>query len=421
VCRLPWLVVLGAAVGAVGCGKDAPTTPALPTPVVSVATPVRREVAQYEFFTGRTEGIEKVDVRARVSGELKKIYFTPGTEVEKDAPLFEIDPEPFKADLAKSKAELLKAEADLLVSQAAVGGAEARVITATADFNRAEKTYNLGAGSKEDVDKNRGLMLEAEAYVKSGKAKIEADKGVIAADKAKVRLNELNLGYCSIRAPIAGRIGDKLVAEGNLISGGLGPSTLLTTIISTDPMHAMFDVDENTLQRIQKAEREGRIEDPTPGGAIPAEAGLAIHGTDYPLRGNITFLNNQVDPKTGTIRVKAEFPNPKDANGRRLLSAGMFTRVRVPIGKAKMATLVPESAILSDQGVKYILTVDGENKVTRLDLEPGVLDGGFRVVEAVHAPGGEPRPLRPDERVIVSGLQRVRPDMTVDPKPAAPH
>jgi RND family efflux transporter MFP subunit len=389
--------------------------------MVTVAPPVRREVTQYEFFTGRVEGVDKIDIRARVSGELKKIYFTPGTDVAKDAPLFEIDPEPFKAELSKSEAEQLLAEADLLVSQAAVSATEAKVVTATADYKRSEKAYNAGAGSKEDLDKNLGVKLESEAAVKSSKSKVEAAKAAIESAKAKVRYDKLNLGYCSIRAPIAGRIGDKLVAEGNLITGGLGATTLLTTLISTDPMNVTFDVDENTLERLQKAEREGRIGDARKTGEIPAEMGLAVHGADYPLHGTIKFLNNQVDPKTGTIRVKAEFPNPKPETGTRLLTAGMFARVRVPIGKAKMALLIPDSAILSDQGVKYILIVDGENKATRLDLVPGVLDGGFRVVEAVQTPGGQPRPIRPDERVIVTGLQRVRPGMAVDPKPATPH
>jgi multidrug efflux system membrane fusion protein len=355
-----------------------------------------------------------------VSGELLKIHFAPGAEVAKDAPLFEIDPEPFKAELAKSEAELMRADADRVVSEAAIKGFEARVITATADYDRADKAFKGGAGSKEDLDKTRGSMLEAEAGVNSGKAKIEAAKAAVESARAKVRGDKLNLGYCTIRAPIAGRIGDKLVAEGNLIAGGVGAATLLTTLISTDPMSVAFDVDENTLQRIQKAEREGRIEGATPGTVIPAEMGLAVHGPEYPLRGTINFVNNQVDPKTGTIRIKADFPNPKHMIGRRLLTAGMFARVRIPIGKAKTATLVPESAILSDQGVKYILTVDGENKAVRLDLEAGVQDGGLRVVEAVKPPGGEPRPLRPDERVIVSGLQRVRPGMAVDPKPATP-
>lgn len=420
VMRFSWLAALAAGIGAAaGCGGNTPTTPELPTPVVTVAPPVRKEVAQYEHFTGRVEGVERIEVRARVSGELVKIYFTPGAEVAKDAPLFEIDPEPFKAEVLKSDAELLKAQADLLVSDAAIKGYEARVVTTTADFDRADKTFKGGAGSKEDVDRALGSKLESEAAVKSGKAKIEANKAAIEAAKAKVKSDKLNLGYCTIKAPIAGRIGDKLVNEGNLIAGGTGASTLLTTLISTDPMYVTFDVDENTLQRLQKAEREGRIVSGRVNGEIPAEMGLAVDGSAYPGHGTIKFVNNQVDTKTGTIRLKAEFANPKPKAGTRVLTAGMFARVRVPVGKAREATLVPDSAVLSDQGVKYILVVEGENKAARLDLVPGVLDGALRVVEAVKTPGGEPRPLRPDERVIVTGLQRVRPGMVVDPKPAA--
>ena len=198
----------------------------------------------------------------------------------------------------------------------------------------------------------------------------------------------------------------------------MGNTTLLTTVVAVEKMDVAFDVDENTLERIQQAVREGKIKPPAPG-EIPAEAGLAIHGTAYPLKGLINFADNKFDSKTGTIRLKARFDNPKPATGQRLLAAGMYTRVRVPIGEPVKSMLVSEAAFGSDQGIRYLYIVGPDNKAVRMDATTGGLEGDLRVVESVQVPGeGMPRPLTPSDRVIVSGQQRVRPGMTVDPKPA---
>jgi membrane fusion protein, multidrug efflux system len=181
-----------------------------------------------------------------------------------------------------------------------------------------------------------------------------------------------------------------------------------------DPMFVAFDLDENTLQRLQQAVRDGRVkikkeED------IPVEMAVPIHKTTYPLKGTINFVNNRVDPKTGTIKVKAIFPNPKPPVGPRVLTPGMFVRVRVPIGAARKSVMVPETALGTDQGNRFLYVVNDKNLAIRLEVTPGVLEDGFRVIEQVKGPDGN-RGLRLDERVIVQGLQRVRPDMPVDPK-----
>jgi RND family efflux transporter MFP subunit len=387
-----WLLAALLAGPVVGCDEKEAAKTELPAPTVTVAAPVERDVTQYEYFTGRIAAPEQVDIRPKVTGYLIKIYFQPGVEVAKGDKLFEIDPEPFQDDVA--------------ISESAMGRAQAQLTRATAEFNRVKLLRDQRAASDEEVEKRLGDQQEADATVKAAQAKVTSDK--------------LNLKYCSIKAPIAGRIGDKLVTEGNLVSGGTAQATLLTTIVSVDPMFVAFDVDENTLQRIQRAVRQGQIpemNDEMKLGHIPAEMGLAVDGTSYPMKCTITFVNNQVDSKTGTIRVKAEVPNPKLQTGARVLTAGMFARARVPIGKAKRALLVPESAIQSDQGAKFIFVVGEGNKAARLDIEPGVLEDGYRVIESVKAPAEEkPRALRPDERVIVSGLQRVRAGLTVDPK-----
>src|SRR5581483_9842332 len=203
--------------------------------------------------------------------------------------------------------------------------------------------------SATERDKSKGDFDEAGATVRSATAKIKVAKAKIDEAKAAVKTAELNLGYCTIDAPITGVVGDRMVTEGNLITGGVGNTTLLTTIVAVEKMDVAFDVDEHTLQRIQLAVREGKIKAPAPG-EIPAEAGLAVHGAGYPLKGKINFEDNRVDPKTGTIRMKARFDNPKPATGERLLAAGMYARIRVPIGEPVRATLVPEAALGSDQG-----------------------------------------------------------------------
>jgi len=382
------------AAGLCGCDKsDTVEKSELPAPMVTVAPPVSKQVIYYEKFTGRLEPTEQVEVRARVSGYLVKIYFQPGVEVKKGDRLFDIDPKPFEADLAQVQSQIARSQATL--------------DRMTLDFGRTEKLRTTGAASQEDYDKALGNKLEADAMLK--------------AEKARLTSAELNLGYAKIDAPINGQIGDHLVTEGNLITGGqAGGGTLLTTIVAVERMDMSFDVDENTLQRIQKSVTEGKIVR-AKDGKIPVEMGIAVHGSQYPIPGEIIFMNNTVDPRTGTLRVKAEFNNPKTPQGPRLLTAGMFARVRVRLGEPVPSFVVPDSALGSDQGTKFLYVVGKDNKAVRLTATLGGLEDGMRVIESVQgAEDKEPRSLRADEQVIINGIQRVRPGMTVDPKPQAP-
>jgi RND family efflux transporter MFP subunit len=357
--------------------------------MVTVAPPVRQTVTRYEFFTGRAEPPDQVEVRAQVSGPLSKILFTPGSEVTKDDPLVEIDPRPFKVAL--------------LIADASELAATARLKTMTAEVERLDKGRRTLAVTQEEYEKAVGLKSEAEASIQAAKAKIEQAK--------------LDLGYTKIAAPLTGVIGDKLVSVGNLIIGGQGNTTLITTIVAVDPLNVAFDVDENTLQRLQLAVREGKLKVPS-NGAIPVEVAMAIHGENYALKGTINFRNNKVDTKTGTVRVKAEVANPKAETGGRVITPGNFVRVRVPIGEPSPALLVPESSVLFDLGNKYLLAVGLDNKAYRLEANLGPAVGNLRVVESVQAEAdAAPRTLRPDEQIIVGGLQRVRPGITVEPKP----
>lgn len=377
-----------------GCDKaDTTTKTEIPTPMVTVSAPVSKLVSQYEYFTGRLESTEQVEIRARVTGYLVKVHFQPGVELKKGTRLFDIDPKPFEADVSQVQSQIARTQASL--------------DRLTQEFGRTEKLRKTGAASQEDYDKALGSKLEAEATLK--------------ADKARLLGSELNLGYTKIDAPIDGKIGDILVTEGNLIMGGQGGATLLTSIVAVERMDMAFDVDEITLQRIQQSIRDGKLK-LAKDGRVPVEMAIAIHGDQFPMKGEIYFINNQVDPKTGTIRMKAEFPNPKSAEGGRVLTSGMFGRVRLRLGDPVNSIIVPDVAIASDQGTKYIYAIGADNKAVRLNVTLGVMEEGMRVIESVQGPDDkQPRPLKSDERIIINGIQRVRPGMKVDPKaPAAP-
>ena len=389
--RFPRWLCVAALLPLAGCHEAASAGKAeLPTPMVTVAQPIKETVQKYEYFTGRTEAPDKVEIRAQVSGYLIKVLFKPGTIVEKGAPLFEIDPAPYQVELEKADAQLALAQAR-----------EKQMI---AEFNRMDELFKKQGASQAEYDRALANKLEATAAIKGADAQIDGAK--------------LNLGYTKINAPLTGQVGDKLVSEGNLIAGGQGATTLLTTIVSVDPMDIAFDVDENTIERFQDAERKGLIKTASRG-AFAVECGLSLHNTAYPLKGVINFANNQFDQKTGTVKIKASVKNPEPEKGKRLLTPGMFARVRVPFGAPVESLLVPESAMLSDLATKYLLVIGAENKAMRLDFVPGNTINGNIVVEQVREPGQEKwQPLKPDVKVIVSGVQRVRPGMVVDPKPA---
>ncbi len=415
VCALCWL-----SLALTGCGgSGGPSKAELPPPIVTVAPPVERMETHYEFATGRTEALDQVDIRSRVSGYLLSIHFTPGREVKRGQLLFNIDPEPFKADRDRAKANLDTAVAQLASTEADLEKAKSQVATTKTEYDRQENAYKKGVGSEQKRDIAKGKYDQATATARSADANVKLSKAKIEEAKATLRNAEINLGYCTITSPITGIVGDKLVTEGNLITGGVASTTLLTTVVAVEKMDVAFDVDENTLQRIQQAVRDGKIIAPAPG-EVPAEAGLAVHGTAYPLKGKINFADNKVDTKTGTIHMKARFDNPLPPTGARLLAAGMYARLRVPIGTPTRAMLVPESALGSDQGIAFLYIVGSDNKAVRVDAVTGLQDGDLRVIESVEVPGsGKPRPLTTSDRVIVTGGQRVRPGMTVDPKPAS--
>lgn len=358
----------------VGCKPEKPPLAAIKPPVVTIAQPIVKSVVEYAEYTGQTAAVDSVEVRARVGGYLDAVNFKDGALVTKDEVLFEIDPRPFKAAVDQAKAELAKADAVLE--------------KANIDWERIDKLYKAHNASNIEWSTNKAARDAALAIVEAGKANLETQN--------------LNLGWTKVTAPIAGRAGRHLVDAGNLITGGTSLATVLTSIVTVDPMYAYFDIDERTVLDIQRRVREKKFQPAREGkDAVPLELGLA-NEIGFPHKGYVDFINNRVNAGTGTLQVRGEFPNADNA-----LTDGLFVRVRFVLGKPENAILVLERAIGQDQGNAYVSVVDAEKKVQRRPIVRGSQQGPFRVVESG---------LKSDDWVIVSGAQRVRPGVVVDPQ-----
>jgi RND family efflux transporter MFP subunit len=345
---------------------------AAPTPV-TVSRPVERNVTDYADFTSRVAAVDSVEVRAHVWGYLEKVNFKEGALVKKGDVLFELDPRPYQALLNQAQAKVAQDQAQLAYDEA--------------EYQRNLQMIRTKAASRSDLDKSVAAR--------------DVDIANVAADKAVVASRQLDLDYTKVIAPVSGRVSRYVVTVGNLIqSGDQNGGTLLTTIVSVDPMYAYFDVDEHTALRVRQLVREGKSDSPRDGG-YPIALGLA-NQKGHPHSGTINFVENQVNPKTGTIRLRGVFPNEEQA-----LLPGLFARVRVPVGRAHNALLVSERAIDTDQGHKILYVVNENNKVVSRPVRLGALHDGLREITDGVTPG---------ERVIVNGLQQVRPDITVEPK-----
>ncbi len=350
-------------VGLSGCKDENKFVPP-PPPKVTVAQPLQQEVVIYSEFTGRTEAVALVEVRARVRGFLKSIEFEEGARIEAGALLYTLEPEEYEASLQAAQAQKAGAEAELQETQT--------------NFEHIERLHEQG---------NAASMEFVEAQ-----AEYEGAKASLLAAEAAVAQAELDLAYTRIAAPIGGRVNRSAVDTGNLV--GQGEPTLLTTIVSWEPIHVYFTISEREVLDFRRR-RIGAKEEPAD---IEARLTLA-DGTAYPLPGRIDYADNRVDPQTGTIRVRAVFENPD-----RLLVPGIFARVRIPRKKSQ-ATLVPEVALQRDLGGYFVLTVNDKGVVARRDVTVGANVGEYKVI-ASGLDGGE--------RIVIRGLQRARPGVHVD-------
>jgi RND family efflux transporter MFP subunit len=357
------VLILLVSAAATGCNNSAPPPPPMKPPDVVVSRAVAREVTDYEEFQGKTEAEKTVDVRAHVSGYLDRYNFKDGAEVRQNDVLFEIDPRPFNTELERSRA--MTSLADTHVKRLEY------------DFQRAEALWAKNSISREDYDKAYGDLNEARSTYKAA----------LAAQNTA----QLNVTYSRVTAPISGRISRRFVDPGNMVKAD---DTILTRIVSLDPMYAYFDIDERTYLRIQRFHQRNGT---SAGGQqqTPVEMGLSDE-KGFPNKGQVDFTDNRVDPDSGSVWLRGVFPNPK-----KLLTGGLFVRVRLPVGERHPAVLIPEQSLATDQGQKFAWVVDDENHATYRPIQLGAQHGTLRVVEKGMSAG---------ERVIISGLQRVRND-----------
>ncbi|AKH44114.1 RND family efflux transporter MFP subunit [Altererythrobacter atlanticus] len=362
--RIFWIVLLAGIVALAWyllSGREAPAAgPALP--VVTVATPLQREVTEWDDYIGRFEASRSVDLRPRVSGEITALHFRDGQFVRKGQPLFTIDQRPYRAALAEAQAGVATAQSDLALAQS--------------DLDRALRLVADDAVSQSEIDSLR--------------ARVKATQAALAGAKARLRSRSLDMEFTTVRAPISGRISDRRVDPGNLVAGGEGPSaTLLTTIKALDPLYFTFDGSEGLFL---KAKRQGLARGAAVDIRLQDEAGYNWHG-------ELDFTDNGLDPASGTIRARAIVRNPDN-----FLTPGMFGNMRLASGGKEMAMLVPETAILTDQTRKLLLVVDKEDTVLAKPVELGPLVDGLRVIR-----GG----ILPDDRVVIEGTQMAMPGSKV--------
>ena len=344
-------------------------------PRVTVAKPVKRLVTDYNEYVGRFVAVDAVEVRARVSGYLEAIHFKDGQLVKKGDLLFTIDRRPFEATLAQNQANLTQARANLAFTQA--------------DLERGQNLV-------------RGNTITQQTFDQRTQAKRVAEASV-AAQEAAVRQAQLDLEFTELRAPVSGRIGDRRVSAGNLVTGGTtGNTTLLATITSIDPIRFEFTMDEASyLHYIRLA---GDTAAANRGINMPVRLKL-IDESGFSHEGKMDFIDNSIDRGSGTIRARAEFANPDGT-----LTPGMFGRIRVPVAKPAEALLVPEVAIGTEQVRKFVLVVDGDNVARPKYVTLGPTTDGLRVVSTG---------LEPDDRVIVNGLMQARAGVKVAPQEVA--
>ncbi len=360
--RVSYLLIGAISVGWAGCNQPSAQQAAPPPPPVTVSKPITKEIVEWDEYTGRTDAVQSVNITARVSGYLYNITFKAGEVVSQNDLLFVIDPRPYQAAYDQANGQLRQAEAQQKLNNL--------------NLERADELRAKNVIAKQDYDNAVSQKNVTDAQVIAAQAAVESA--------------QLNLDFTEIKAPVTGRIGREQVTVGNLVQAD---STLLTTLVSVNPIYAYFNVDERSVLKYQQLVREGKLPD-----ARSAEVPVYLqleNEKDFPHKGTIDFINNQFDPSTGTLQIRGIFPN---ANG--FLVPGSFVRVRVAGTPRYQAILVTDRAIGSDQGQKFALVVGQNSTVELRPLELGPVVDGLRVVR---------KGLTGDENVIINGLVNARP------------
>jgi membrane fusion protein, multidrug efflux system len=354
-----------------GCSSSAQPKAAAPPPVeVSVAEVVCKQLGDTDEFTGRLEAVHEVEIRPRVSGYLQSVKFKEGAIVQQGNLLFQIDPRPFQAEVDRLKGDLSQAKAQLSRAQS--------------DFARAERLHNNDGMSAEEYDRRSAARNEAEAR--------------IASTEAALRGAELNLEFTRVVAPISGRVGRAEITQGNLVEGGAGQVKPLTTLVSLDPIYVYFDVDEQTYLKFAKqTQTRGTSHD------LHGSAQLGLADEDgFPHTGQVSFVDNQVSSSTGTIRLRATFPNKNFA-----LTPGLFARIQLQGGGMRSACMARDEAIITDLNQRYVFVLGKNNTLEYRPVKLGPMAEGLRVVRDG---------LHEGDVIVVNGIQRVRPGAVVTPK-----
>jgi RND family efflux transporter MFP subunit len=353
-----------------GCQK--PSRPAPPPPGVTVANPLQKEITDWNEYTGRLTAVESVEVRPRVSGHIASIHFVEGQEVKEGALLFVIDKRPFEAEVNRAKARLSQAKAAQSL--------------ANANLERAKKLASTQVISKEEADVRVSEAMQADADVEQAIAQLDSAN--------------LQLGFTDVRSPITGIASRHLVTRGNVVQGGSGEGTLLTTVVPHDPIYVYFEADEaaviSAIRRYFQGTQPGRGER----ASRPVEMQLSDE-KNFPHKGEIDFVDNQLDPGSNTMEMRGRFENPD-----RFFTPGMFARVRVPSGGPQEALLVPEEAIVSDLTARFLWVLKPDGTVERRPVELGGRHGPLRVVRSGVAA---------QDKVVIKGIQTLRPDTKVTP------
>ena len=351
-----------------GCARGETATPAAAAaaPSVSVATVVSRQITDSDEFTGRFEAVERVEIRPRVTGYISSVNFVQGREVNRGDVLFVIDPRPYEADLKHAQAQLEQARSQLTL--------------ATSEQDRANKLLAAHAISREELESRESALEQAHANVSGAQAAVDSA--------------QLNMTFTRVTAPITGVVSRAEITAGNLVTSG---QTLLTTVVSVDPIYVSFQGDEQGFLNFMNYARKGSDAEAT----HPVFVGLA-NEEGYPHQGAIAFVDNEIDGATGTVRARGRLDNHN-----REFTPGMFARVKVVGAKTFPALLVNESAVGTDQGLKYVLRVGNDNTIEYRQVQLGPVVDGLRVVR---------EGLNVGDTIVVNGLQHVRPGMTITPQ-----
>lgn len=353
------------------CGDDQEQSKAPPPPTVTVATPLKKTVTEWDEYVGRFQAVDAVDVRARVSGYIESIHFTDGQLVDKGQLLFVIDQRPFKIAVQQAEATLTQSETRLQLAEQ--------------EFDRAKPLVNKGTISRSTFDERMQALLEAKASIRVAEAAVAAAK--------------LDLDYTSVQAPVTGRISRRLVSEGSLITGGSENATVMTNIASMDPIYFYFNVSETDYLKYTRLSKSG---DRPSSRTHPTPVLLSLlDENDFRHEGLMNFIENVIDSGSGTIAGRALLPNPDG-----LFIPGLFGKVRLSGSGDYEALLVPDNIVGSDQSQKFVMAVDDAGKVLYRPVTLGPMIDGLRVIK---------KGISENDRLIINGLMRARPGMTVTP------